>query len=309
MDKAHMNGEGERCFMHEVPGMYEYNGMLMLGQFPACHLDQIQELPLSEEDVIIAGYPRSGTVWIQEALWLLYHNADTDLARSIPLLKRFPALEHQFLPGNPAGIVNSLESARTTPPPHLMKTRLPASFFRMQVESGNTKAIAILRNPKDVLVSQFNFYRMNRGYKFDKSWDYFFDMFRAKHLFWGDWFDHVLSWWSLKDQSNVHIVFYEDMKRNLRAEVTKMAAFTGRHVTEDQLDKITEHCQFESMRDNPATNFSVARYIYDFSKAPFMRSGTVGGWKDYFTQEQSDFIDQMCQERLHPYGLHFRFEL
>ena len=63
----------------------------------------------------------------------MYNDANTEKARTIPLLKRFPAIEHKFMPGNPVGIVNSLETARTTPAPHLIKTRLPAQFYKKQV--------------------------------------------------------------------------------------------------------------------------------------------------------------------------------
>ena len=51
------NGRG---FLHEIENMYEYNQLLFPTQFPACHMDQIQEVDLSPEDVIIVGYPRSG---------------------------------------------------------------------------------------------------------------------------------------------------------------------------------------------------------------------------------------------------------
>ena len=99
------------------------------------------------------------------------------------------------------------------------------------------------------------------------------------------------------------------MKQDLRTEVEKMAEFCGRTLSSTELDKITEHCQFESMKENPMTNFSVASYIYDFSKAVFMRSGTAGGWKKYFSEEQSSYIDAVCKEKLEPTGLHLQFEL
>ena len=51
-----------RSFLHEIDNMYEYNQLLFPTQFPACHLDQIQEVDLSPEDVIIVGYPRSGLI-------------------------------------------------------------------------------------------------------------------------------------------------------------------------------------------------------------------------------------------------------
>ncbi len=52
--------DGSHGFMHEVPGVYQYNKRLMLGVFPASYLDQVQEVEFAVDDVILAGYPRSG---------------------------------------------------------------------------------------------------------------------------------------------------------------------------------------------------------------------------------------------------------
>ena len=184
---------------------------------------------------------------------------------------------------------------------------MPSRYYQKQVAEGQTKAIVILRNPKDVLVSFFNFYRMNRAYKFNQDFDTFFQMFLKKHLFWGDYFDHVNSWWPLRHRENVLLVKYEDMLRDLEGHVTKMADFCDIQASPKMVTKIADHCKFESMRDNPATNFSYNHKIYDFSKSPFMRSGTVGGWKRYFTRQQSQLIDQMCHNLL-PEDLIFQFQ-
>ncbi len=234
---------------------------------------------------------------------------DVDTSDKVPLLLRFPAIEHYFQPGNPLGIINSLEQVRTVPSPHLIKTRLHADFYQKQVTNGTTKAIAILRNPKDMLVSFYHFYRMNRGYAFNQSWHYFFDMFKEKQLFWGDWTDHVISWWKLRNKPNVLIVKYEDLKKDLRGQIQRIAQFCGKDPSDVDLDTIEKRTTFESMKENPSLNFSCSQYVYDFSKAPFMRNGTAGGWKDWFSQEQSQYIDSICRELTEQYELNFDFEL
>lgn len=45
------------------------------------------------ENFQIATYPRSGTTWTQEMVWLICNNLDFDAARSEPLTKRFPFFE------------------------------------------------------------------------------------------------------------------------------------------------------------------------------------------------------------------------
>ena len=43
-------------------------------------------------------------------------------------------------------------------------------------------------------------------------------------VFYGSWFDHVLSWWKHKDDSNVLLLKYEDMKK-VRVSILFSSAF------------------------------------------------------------------------------------
>ena len=51
----------------------------------------------------------------------------------------------------------------------------------------------------------------------DKCFIYVFDLFVVCY---GSWFDHVLSWWKHKDDPNVLLLKYEDMKKVRRTQVT-----------------------------------------------------------------------------------------
>ncbi|CAH0564264.1 unnamed protein product [Brassicogethes aeneus] len=45
------------------------------------------------DDVWVVTYPRSGTTWSQEMVWLLANNLDYERAEKVPLVDRFPFLE------------------------------------------------------------------------------------------------------------------------------------------------------------------------------------------------------------------------
>ena len=71
-----------------------------------------------------------------------------------------------------------------------------------------------------MLVSNYHFYKMNSALgNFHESFDKFFELFRQGRLVYGDYFDNVTSWWEHRDNPAVLIVHYEDMKRDLRAQV------------------------------------------------------------------------------------------
>ena len=41
----------------------------------------------------------------------------------------------------------------------------------------------------------------------------------------------------------------------------------------------------------------------------FQRKGTVGGWTEYFSKEQSEYLEQKVQEKLVGSGLSFEYEI
>ena len=87
----------------------------------------------------------------------------------------------------------------------------------------------MIRNPKDMLVSFFKFYTADTGYvRFPGDWNQFFELFKSRQLFGGDWFDHTLSWWRLRHLDNVLIVHYEDIRAEPERNIIKMAEFIGK---------------------------------------------------------------------------------
>ena len=60
-------------------------------------------------------------------------------------------------------------------------------------------------------------------HQFSGSWDEFFELYMSGNIYFGSWFDHVLGWWKHKDADNMLFLKYEDLKRNLREGVQKIA--------------------------------------------------------------------------------------
>ncbi|RVE42036.1 hypothetical protein evm_013316 [Chilo suppressalis] len=67
-------------------------GYVMPGSFVKC-AEAIYNLKVRPDDVWIITFPRSGTTWTQELIWLAENNLDYETAKSIPLHERFPMLD------------------------------------------------------------------------------------------------------------------------------------------------------------------------------------------------------------------------
>uniref|UniRef100_A0A8B9DLM5 Sulfotransferase n=1 Tax=Anser cygnoides TaxID=8845 RepID=A0A8B9DLM5_ANSCY len=167
--------------------------------------------------------------------------------------------------------------------------------------------IYVGRNAKDVAVSYYHFDLMNNLHPHPGTWDQYLEEFMAGRVAYGSWFDHVRGYWERRREHPILYLFYEDMKEDPRREITKVAQFLGRELSEAALETVTHHTSFESMRDNLSTNYrAVPSDLLDQGVSPFMRKGITGDWKNHFTVAQSARFDQLYAQKMAGTDLHFR---
>ncbi|GFO22778.1 sulfotransferase [Plakobranchus ocellatus] len=287
-------GSGKK-FSHMLPGQHVYHGILFFGFSPPDTLEAVREFGVRGEDVFIVTYPKAGTTWMQEIVWLLLNDADFAGAAASPVYMRSPFLEFKDDVLKEVG----LDIAEAMPSPRVIKTHLPLKLMPKQLFEKKPKVIVLFRNPKDVCCSYYNFYRSSSSFgDFQGEWPQFLDMFMEGHVDHGSWFDFTKSWWPLNGSDNFRFVFYEDLKMNLLEEVKKLALFLGKtDLSPEMLTKISDHCSFESMKTNPMTNHEDV-YSIDSSVSPLLRKGTVGDWKNHFTVQQNEDFDREYKEKM-----------
>ena len=195
------------------------------------------------------------------------------------------------------------------PSPRVFTTHLPPRLLRTQIFEDKVKVVVVIRNPKDTLVSLYHFYRMMSTLgNFDGTWDEFFELMKVKPCY-EDIFDCIVEWWKVRDLENVLVVRYEEMKEDLTGVVRKVAEFTGFELSDDTVQNIVRLGNFELMKNNPRVNVikSAKIGVCDFTKSKWLRKGEIGDWVNYFSEEQSKFIDAKCEEKCKPLGLTFQW--
>ncbi|XP_026211864.1 sulfotransferase 6B1-like [Anabas testudineus] len=168
---------------------------------------------------------------------------------------------------------------------HMHPDNIPASFYE-----NKTKMLVIFRNPKDTLVSYFHFCNNNPVLPTVK-WDSFYSDFMSGDVPWGSYFDHALAWEKKMDDPNIMIVTYEDLKQDLSEGIRQISSFFGFSLTEAQVQQVAEQSTFRAMKENSATSHGV---IAD----AIFRKGEVGDWKNHFTAEQSQQMDEAFNKHL-----------
>ncbi len=203
------------------------------------------------------------------------------------------------------GIVGA-DVFKQLPPPRGIRTHLPVELYQNILEKHlNLKVIQTIRNPKDALVAFYHHLQNDFSVGvFTGTWDQFFELFKQKRLLSGDYFENVGGWYKFnKDRENSLVLRYEDMKQDHKGHVEKIAKFLGYNLSENVVDQIVEKSSLTSMQKDFRVLFEMAGQWE--GKTDFVRKGVVGDWVNYFSQEQSDYVDALCKEHLDPLGLKF----
>jgi hypothetical protein len=114
-------------------------------------------------------------------------------------------------------------------------------------------------------------------------------------------------WASELDQfENLLVVRYEDLRSDPEAELVRLMAFLGEDVDPKMVKDTVEFASVENMRKMESQNYfwrSGSRVQARDTSDPNtykVRKAKVGGYRDYFDDEQIAVIDAMVNERLSP---------
>lgn len=253
-------------------------------------------------DVFIVTYPKCGTTWMQFIVYCIYNDGETP-ADLVELMKRTPFLE-----------MFGAEIAEKMPRPGAIKTHLP---YRLQPKSPDARYIYVARNPYDCCVSLYHHTRLFPIYDFeDGTFDEFFEMFLRGEVDFGDYFEHLMSWYEHRNDENVLFLTYEDLKRDPKKGILSVARFLGEEYENkllrnpEALQKVLNATSTESMKKfnaeyrkldtamnalqgeegGPNGEQEYSDRLKSLLAKPitgdFVRKGVVGDWKNHFSEEQ-----------------------
>lgn len=213
---------------------------------------------IQPSDVILASYPRSGSLWMRFLLMetLVGHSDFIEFRRAVPELH-----EH-----------------------HLASTVLPDGGRVLKshelYRDRYRRAIHLVRDPRDVAISYFRFMQrigkivVRPGDDVDAS----FDRFIAAMLIpnrvdaFGTWQSHLFSWTRAAESGRAQVlrVRYEDVHSDTAGRLREIAAFLGLELSDEDAQRVAERTSIERMRAAEQHNMQT-------HDTPFARRGRTSG--------------------------------
>ncbi len=192
-----------------------------------------RDVAVYPDDTFIVSYPRSGNTWTRFLIANLLHpNMEVGFANIESLVPDTAALSSRTL--------------KRIARPRILKSH---QYF----DPRYPKVLYVVRDPRDVALSYFQFHRKYGFIKDDHSIEQFVGDFVAGRLVsadWGTWAENVASWFYTRRQSsNFLLVRYEDLKADTLRELGKIARFLRVESKPEHLNRAISESSAERMRE------------------------------------------------------------
>ncbi|CAH0763346.1 unnamed protein product [Diatraea saccharalis] len=253
-------------------------------------------------------------------VWLIGHDLDYEGAKSLQQI-RCPLVELSSImkQGHAEWHNESVKSTSVElvkyrlPHPRYVRSHLPWELLPSDIEkedgTAKAKVIYTSRNPKDMVVSYYNYCTLVHGLKGD--FEEFCDMFMKDKLPFGPVWRHILGFWKRRHDPNVLFIKFEDMKHDLPSVVRKTAKFLDKAITDEEVDELCDHLSFNNMKNNRAVNLqpilerTFGKSYLEQTDLRFIRKGEIGDWKNFMSDDLSRKFDQWAQKNLEGSDLSF----
>ncbi|XP_067664900.1 sulfotransferase 1A1-like [Haliotis asinina] len=259
-----------------------------LPNFPdGVRISCVRSVRIRDDDILLCTYPKSGTHWAFEITRELLAGeiVEDNKTKVQAFMER-----------------TSDEKFADLPSPRFINTHLLMKHLPDDVRKKKIKVIIVLRNPKDVAVSLYNFLKTIPFVNYKGDWKNFVGPYFQGKFMYGSWIDHVLDWEQVKQDNPdlpVLTLFYEDIQEDQMREMRKICEFLGVERTDDFLSKVCKNTTIAAMRTRKE----------DDSGIKVFRKGGVGDWKNWFTVAQNEWFDQFYQEKMVDCPLQFKYTL
>jgi hypothetical protein len=258
---------------------------------------------LNDKDVLFASFERSGNTWLRFVLMEVLTTGDAGFLNVNQILPEM-GTHRPMKPVLPNG-------------GRVIKTH-------EQYRSGYKRAIYLMRDLRDVMLSNWaRDKEMGFAQYFDhgKGMDGYVESFlKGKVNRFGSWQSHVASWLDcpLASNGNLLVVRYEDLRRDTENGLMEMLEFLGVPGNRERVRRAVENNSLRAMREKEekaktsgaalVKGTLLRKHRIDREDARFVRTGSMGGWREKLSETQIEIIDRYAGEALLRAGYPLGFE-
>ncbi len=227
------------------------------------------------DDTFIVSFPRSGNTWTRFLIGNLVQPGDPITFLNV----------ERVIPDTSSLLTKSY--LKHIPRPRILKSH-------QHFDPRYKKVIYIVRDPRDVVLSHYNWQRKRREIDDQYPLGRYISRFIAGDLAgWGSWGEHVLSWLATRHNSSDFLLLrYEAMLAEPLGELGKVAIFLGIDATQEALATAVERSSADNMRKLEKTQGDEWVSTKGRRKdIPFVGKAKHGGWQSLLPESSVEEIE------------------
>jgi len=228
-------------------------------------------------DVFIGSYPRSGSTWLRFIL-------------------------HEILTGEPSRFENVNARLAFVGRHRNAPALLPGGARLLQTHepyrSEYRRAIYLVRDPRDVALSEYAFQKA-RGWVEGEFQGYLEEFLRGEVNGFGSWQEHARSWLAASEArpNDVRLYRYDELRKSTESSLESLLEFLNVRAESKKIaDAIAANSLQEMKKKEQASPQKVSK------RDRFVRSGSVGGWRENLTDAQIELVNQALGAELRRLG-------
>ncbi len=266
------------------------------------HIDSTvwDDIQFRDDDIIIGTYGKSGTTWMQQIISQLLFDAEENL----PVSEMSHWVDLRIPPKEVKLPMIEAQTHR-----RFLKTHLPVDAL---VFSEKAKYIYVGRDGRDIAWSLFNHHANANDAWYDAlnnspgrvgppigppaatALEYFENWLdNDGEPFWPFW-EHIRSWWDIRQVPNVHLVHFADLKADMEGQIRQIADFIDAPVNDVLMDRILQHCSFDYMKANAAQTVPLGGAFWEGGAKTFIHRGNNGRWTDALSAATVERYEKMA---------------
>ncbi|MEY8849453.1 sulfotransferase domain-containing protein [Psychroserpens sp. XS_ASV72] len=242
-----------------------------------------RNIDVIESDVYLVSYPKSGNTWLRFLIGNIISD-DFNFTNMNSLIPDIYKIRNKDL--------KKFES------PRILKSH---EYFDPRYK----KVVYIVRDPRSVCVSYYEYLKKMNKIKDNLSMDVFVDNYiKGNYDPYGSWKENVGSWMgSCKDSDKFLLVRYEDLKEDTSKHLRNILNFMNIDYTEEKLSCAIEKSSFKKMRANEIENKKQIKALKNSRQnMHFVRKGETNEWMKTLSQENQNKICEAFESTLKDLG-------
>ncbi len=280
---------------------------LMKGAYPRQHKQYLKKNPFgsympNEHDVVVATYAKSGTNWMMQiAHQLAFHGKGEfdHIHCVVPWPDSPPNLGKYAIPvEDPSVWMASPEQKR------VIKTHFSWDLIPY---SEKARYIMVIRDPKDIFVSNYRFAQQMMGPAMPRVTTWFKAFLSPDFPLGGSWAANTAGYWAERNRPNVLIVSFKSMKGDLDGTVRRVAQFMNVDQSDCVLQEVASKSSFDYMKKID-DKFHVWKILPWGTPITMIRKGSVGGSSELLSIDQQKEMDRYFRAELKSLKSDFPYE-